>query len=182
MEFNSTTLLTDLKKIVNEQITYAKQLIELKEEQLQWRAEENSWSVLECLEHLNLYARYYNHEIATKMERSTLQFSETFKSGFLGNKFANDMLPKEQMKTMNTFRSKNPIHSNLKKETVIPDFINLQEKMLELLDTATTKNLKLKVKTTLPFLKLRLGDTFRFVINHNIRHIEQSKRVLKNQL
>ncbi len=181
MNFNSTTLLSDLTAIVNEHISYAKQLLELKEEKLQWRAQENSWSVLECLEHLNLYARYYNDEIDTKMKRSNLPFSDTFKSGFLGNKFANDMLPKEQMKTMNTFKSKNPIHSDLNKETVILDFINLQESLLELLKVAATKNLKLKIKTTLPLLKLRLGDTFRFVINHNIRHIEQAKRVLENQ-
>jgi hypothetical protein len=27
-----------------------------------------------------------------------------------------------------------------------------------------------------PFIKLKLGDTFQFIITHNERHIEQAKR------
>jgi hypothetical protein len=181
MNFNSTTLLTDLKKTVNDHIDFSKQLLELSEEKLQWRVKENSWSVLECLVHLNLYAIFYNNKIEEKMDACKLSFSETFKSGYLGNKFANDMLPKEKLNKMKTFKSKNPIHSNLNKETVLLEFIKHQEKMLSLLETAATKNLKIKVQTTLPFVKFKLGDTFRFVINHNVRHIEQAKRVLDNQ-
>jgi hypothetical protein len=48
-----------------------------------------------------------------------------------------------------------------------------------LLDKA--KNVSLgKTKTGISIsklIKLKLGDTFRFVIYHNIRHIEQAKRV-----
>ena len=160
MIFNSATLLSELKEIVNEHIALSKQLLEEKEEKLQWRVHEKSWSVLECLEHLNLYASFYNQEIENKLNSSRLSFSETFKSGFLGNKFANDMLPKEKLNTMKTFKSKNPIHSNLNKETVILDFIKHQEKLVELLEIAATKNLKIKIQTTLPFLKFRAWRYF----------------------
>jgi hypothetical protein len=81
---------------------------------------------------------------------------------------------------MNTFKSKNPIQSNLDKEKVILDFINQQKKFLDLLSIASEKNLtKIKTSLTLPLLKFRLGDTFRFVIYHNERHIVQAKNVLK---
>jgi hypothetical protein len=90
------------------------------------------------------------------------------------------MLPKSNMKTMNTFTSKNPINSKLEKETVLLGFINQQEEMLALLDTAKNKDLtKIKTSITLPLLKFRLGDTFRFVIYHNQRHIVQAQKVLK---
>ena len=179
MIYNSTEVLERLIIYTTEHIAYGKQLLEVSDEELQFKRTQNSWSVLECLEHLNRYASFYNGEINKKMLPSTLSFAETFKSTFLGNKFANDMLPKEGMKTMNTFKSKNPNASKLDKEQVLLTFIKLQEELLDYLHIAKSKNLeKIKTYTTLPILKFKLGDTFRFVIHHNERHIVQAKRVL----
>ena len=59
------------------------------------------------------------------------------------------------------------------------DFIALQEELLDLLEVAKNKNLdKIKTKTTLPLVKFKLGDTLRFVIHHNERHIVQAKKAL----
>ena len=59
--------------------------------------------------------------------------------------------------------------------------LKLQEELLSYLETAKNKNLdKIKTKTTLPILKFKLGDTFRFIIHHNERHIVQAKRVLNS--
>jgi hypothetical protein len=92
------------------------------------------------------------------------------------------MLPKEHMKKMKTFKRKNPINSNLDKETVIKKFIYQQEQMLNLLALSKNKNLnKIKTSITLPLLKFKLGDTFRFVIYHNERHIVQAQNILKTQ-
>lgn len=181
MIYNSTEVLDKLVEFTTQHITYAKQLLEVSDEKLQFKRSSKSWSVLECLEHLNRYATFYNKEINKRMKASTISFSETFKSTYLGNKFANDMLPKEGMKTMNTFKSKNPNASKLSKEKVVLTFIELQKELLEHLELAKTKNLdKIKTYTTLPIIKFKLGDTFRFVIHHNERHIVQAKRVLES--
>ncbi len=183
MIYNSTNVLSDLIQMTSAHINYGKQLLEISEDKLQFKQSIKSWSVLECLEHLNMYTAFYNAEINKKMNASSLPFSETFKSTYLGNKFANDMLPKEGMKTMNTFKSKNPNASKLDKEQVVRTFIKLQEGMLSYLETAKSKNLnKIKTYTTLPILKFKLGDTFRFVIHHNERHVIQAKRVLSTTL
>jgi hypothetical protein len=159
----------------------AKQWLELSEDKLQYKNGPKSWSVLECLEHLNRYTSFYNREISKKMKASSLPFSETFKSTYLGEKFSNDMLPKEGMKTMKTFKSKNPNASKLDKDEVLHTFIKLQEELLSHLESGFSKNLdKVKTYTTLPILKFKLGDTFRFVIHHNERHIVQAKRVLES--
>lgn len=177
----SNDLISELKIRVQKHIQISKTFLMLSEKTLQSRISDKSWSVLECLQHLNLYGDFYIPEIEKKMNASSSKKETYFKSGLLGNKFAMDMLPKEQMKTMNTFKSKNPIHSNLEKEIVIPEFINQQEKFLELLSIASDKNLsKIKTSITIPLLKFRLGDTFRFVIYHNERHIVQAQNVLKN--
>ena len=179
MIHNSKKVIADLVLMTTSHIKYAKQLLEISEEKLQIKHSEKSWSVLECLEHLNRYALFYNSEINKKMNASSLPFSETFKSTYLGEKFSNDMLPKEGMKTMKTFKSKNPNASNLDKEQVLLTFIQLQEELLSHLETGFSKNLdKIKTYTTLPILKFKLGDTFRFVIHHNERHIVQAKKVL----
>jgi len=183
MIYNSTTVISDLAQMTSNHINYGRQLLDISEDKLQFKQSSSSWSVLECLEHLNMYTAFYNTEIDKRMNASSLPFSETFKSTFLGNKFANDMLPKEGMNTMKTFKSKNPNASTLNKEQVVLTFIKLQEEMLDNLDTAKSKNLnKIKTKTTLPLLKFKLGDTFRFVIHHNERHVVQAKRVVQNML
>ncbi|MCD8453040.1 DinB family protein [Tenacibaculum finnmarkense genomovar ulcerans] len=178
--FNTKELLSELKQIVVSHINYAESLKNTTTEDLQYKKTVKSWSVLECLEHLNLYAEFYNNEIRKRIEKSKYQKSTVFKSGYLGNKFALDMLPKEGMKTMNTFKSKNPIYSKLDEKVVLERFIMLQKELLQLLELSEDKNLtKVKTSTTLPILKFRLGDTFRFVINHNQRHIIQAKNICK---
>lgn len=180
MIFNTDELLTELKNTVKNHINFSKSLLAISDEILQTKPNETSWSVLNCLEHLNLYGNFYIPEIKKRFNESKSNKKPNFKSGFLGNKFALDMLPKSNMKTMNTFTSKNPINSKLEKETVLLGFINQQEEMLALLDTAKNKDLtKIKTSITLPLLKFRLGDTFRFVIYHNQRHIVQAQKVLK---
>jgi hypothetical protein len=179
MIYNSKDIISGLITMTTSHVNYAKELLEVSEDKLQFKKTSKSWSVLECLEHLNMYAVFYNTEISKKMNASSLPFSETFKSTYLGNKFANDMLPKEDMKTMNTFKSKNPNQSTLDKETVILTFIELQETLLQLLEVSKSKNLdRVKTRTTLPIIKFKLGDTFRFVIHHNQRHIVQAQKVL----
>ena len=181
MIHNSKKILSSLVLMTTSHLNDAKQWLELSEDKLQFKNSPKSWSVLECLEHLNRYTSFYNGEISKKMKASSLPFSETFKSTYLGEKFSNDMLPKEGMKTMKTFKSKNPNASKLDKDEVLHTFIKLQEELLSHLESGFSKNLdKVKTYTTLPILKFKLGDTFRFVIHHNERHIVQAKRVLES--
>jgi hypothetical protein len=181
MNFTADELIDDLTKLVKDHITFSKNLLDTPNDHLQFRKNEKSWSVLECLEHLNLYGNFYIPEITERLKSSKKKSQNKFISGFWGNKFALDMLPKKKMKTMNTFKSKNPIHSNLDKEKVILSFISQQEKILELLEASKYKNLtKIKTSLTIPFLKFKLGDTFRFVIFHNERHIKQALSILEN--
>lgn len=179
MIIKTKELLSELSKLVSSHIEFTKHLKTLSDEELQKKTSPKSWSALECIEHLNLYAAFYNPEITKRLKNAHNDKSGNFKSGFLGNKFAMEMLPKDNMKTMNTFKSKNPIYSKLSKDKVLNNFIIYQEEFLDLLEISKHKNLtKIKTAITLPLLKFRLGDTLRFVIYHNQRHIEQAKKSL----
>ena len=181
MIFKTEVLLGELKQYVNSHIQFVESLNEFSETDLQKKNDAKSWSVVECLEHLNLYAGFYNKEIQKQLQNSKHPKSNIFKSGYFGNKFALDMLPKEGMKTMNTFKSKNPIYSALNTKEVIVNFLKNQKELLVLLEEAKQKDLtKIKTAITLPLLKFRVGDTFRFVIFHNERHIVQAQKMLKS--
>ena len=151
--------------------------------QLNWRVEENSWSILECFEHLNLYGDFYIPEITRRIEYSQTTPNKNFKPGLLGDYFAKSMLPREKLNKMKTFKDKNPFGSTLDKST-IERFLSQQKQILNLLDKSRQIDLN-KTKTAISiskWIKLKLGDTFRVVIYHNQRHIAQAQKVLKLSL
>lgn len=145
---------------------------------LTWKENETSWSILECLAHLNLYGDFYLPKMESQIKNSTTKADLEFKSGVLGNYFAKSMLPKEKLNKMKTFKDKNPLNANLDK-TVIDQFINQQIDLLDLLNQSRNVSLnKVKIQTSISSLiKLKLGDAFQFFINHIIRHLDQVDRI-----
>lgn len=179
MKIQSETLITALTETTKLHINFAAALKERTDMQLNWKESKHSWSILECLEHLNLYGDFYIPEIERVISNSKSKSELIFKSGIIGNYFAESMLPKEKLNKMKTFKDKNPLNSFLDRNT-IDRFINQQIQILALLDKARTISLN-KEKTSISItalIKLRLGDTFRFVINHNIRHLKQIEKQL----
>lgn len=179
MKFNSEDLLSQLITQTTENIYFVDSLKSLSDKQLNKRINENSWSILEVVQHLNLYADFYHQEIKRKMQQSDLKAVEKFSSGILGNYFAKSILPKEKLNKMKTPKTMDPIFTTLDSK-VLDIFIENQHRLLKLLDIAKTKNLS-RIKTNIsltPFIKIRLGDTFRFVVNHNLRHVNQIERIL----
>jgi hypothetical protein len=181
MKHNRKLLLQDLKKRMQriQQTVLHYQYIEL--ELLNHKASPESWSALECLEHLNLYGDYYLPE----MEKSILQGKtaklETYTPGFLGDYFAKTMQvkPNGSLKRMKSPSDKIPASSRLG-ITTTDRFLKQTDHLLRLLDLAVTTDLQ-HSKTPISiskWVKLRLGDTFRFYVYHIERHIAQAERAI----
>jgi len=168
------SLLEQTRQIINQ----VEKLKNFELHTLTWKEDKTSWSILECLEHLNLYGDFYLSQMENKIKNSTTKTDLEFKSGMLGNYFAKSMLPKEKLNKMKTFKNKNPLNTNLDK-SVIDKFINQQLKLLELLNQSRNVSLnKVKIQTSISSLiKLKLGDTFQFFNNHIIRHLKQIDRI-----
>ncbi|MDR6844192.1 DinB family protein [Flavobacterium granuli] len=178
MKTKSENLILELIETTRQNLNFAETLKAKSNNQLNWKENPESWSILECLEHLNLYGDFYLPEIEKTIDNAKSKNESDFKSGILGNYFAESMLPKAKLNKMKTFKDKNPLNSHLDTNT-IDRFINQQIKMLNLLDKSRTISLN-KEKTSISLtklIKLKIGDTFRFVINHNIRHIKQIENV-----
>ncbi|WP_428224259.1 DinB family protein [Flavobacterium sp.] len=178
MVIQSELLVQQLADIIKEQMDFAQQLLLLDDEQLQKRSHSKAWNILECLEHLNLYSAYYLPEISLGMQNSTAAASKEFRSGWLGNYFANSMLPKAKVSKMKTFKDKDPFGLPLKR-AVIEEFLSNQKKYEEILQLCQNKNLKkIRIKISISrWISLSLGDTLRFIVNHQIRHFAQIQKI-----
>jgi hypothetical protein len=175
------------QQLINELIAKTKETINAIEryksldiQTLNWRINEQSWSVLECIAHLNLYGDFYLVEIDKKLSSANLGSSNIVKGGFLGQYFAKSMLPKEKLNKMKTFKDKDPIHSQLSINE-LDKFIEQQHQLLVLLEKSRAYNLnKIRISISISkIIKLKLGDTFQFYINHQLRHLRQMERVLE---
>lgn len=181
MKVQNNLLIAELTEMTKAHLKRAQEYLALPIEKLNWKAHPEKWSVLECLEHLNLYGDFYLPEMQKRIKKAQQVPPTTlFKSGWLGNYFAKSMLPKEKLNTMNSPKNMDPIGSQLDK-THIERFLQQQETLLTILAQANTVDLT-KTKTSISlasWIKLRLGDTLRVVIYHNERHLVQGDGVLE---
>jgi len=179
MKTNTAQLLADLEKRAQKVLTTVKGYRDIELNELNRKSGAESWSALECLEHLNLYGDYYLPEMEKSILGARKSESETFKPGVIGNYFANLMKakPDGSLKKMKSPKDKIPAASNLSMTTV-DRFLKQTEHLLHLLQLARNKDLT-KAKTPISIskmIRLRLGDTFRFYVYHIERHVAQAER------
>jgi hypothetical protein len=180
MQIQSHLLIEDLLNKTEKSTASVKRLRELSIAQLNYKKTPTEWSVLECIEHLNLYGDFYLVEIENRiLAQKNKPGSTVFKSGLIGNYFANLMQVKDgKVKKMKSPKDKNPCNSVLN-PTTLDRFQKQQKRLKSLLIQAQNIDLT-KTKTAIsltPLIKLRLGDTFRFFIYHIERHVLQAERV-----
>ncbi|WP_430411932.1 DinB family protein [Kordia sp.] len=180
MVSTSKKILQDLLELTRENLNAVESLKNQPIRLLNWKQDTTSWSVLECIEHLNRFGDFYIPEMTTKIETSVHKSSGVFKSNWLGKYFSKSVSYQEKLNKMKTFKPMNPLNSTLDIQT-LEKFIDHQHQIIELLDKSKHVDLD-KTKTTITIsklIKLRLGDTFRVVIYHNERHIKQAEKTLK---
>jgi len=152
--------------------------------QLTKRPAPNRWSILECIEHMNIANAHYISQFDVKLPaaKPAMNASE-FKPGLMGSYFVKMIKPKSDgripspMKTMKKFIPELKVNDN-----TIRNFLVDQESIIKALELSKQLDLnKIKVTSAIgPIVTFKLGDAFRFLIGHNQRHIIQAKRVLEN--
>lgn len=184
--FETTVLLQSLQKDLDVLINTTKEnFLNAPDDILLRQPAPEKWSAAQCLDHLNAYARHYipavEKAIQGKLSGSLpLSPSPAFKSGWLGNYFTKMMAPKPDgqpgMK-MQAPKGYRPL-SDLDAKKVVAEFIDWQERTKTVIEQSKLINLQsVKIPTTLGnWLKFTIGDTFRFVIAHEQRHMAQALR------
>ncbi len=178
MQIEQNLLIDELLALTDKALEATKKFKELSDSDLNAKKNSQAWSILECLEHLNLYGDFYLPEIEKQLLENTSKLENAvFKSGIIGNYFASLMKIRDgKIKKMKTPKDKDPSNSILS-VTTIDRLLKQLERLKKLLNQSRTANLT-KVKTAISLtklIKLRLGDTLRFFVYHIERHILQAQ-------
>jgi hypothetical protein len=182
--YQTQVLIDDLQQqteaFINKAVTHWQMM---PHKQFAYKQSPEKWSANQCLQHLNSYGHYYLPAIEKAIASGkSKQTKPTFKSGWLGNYFTNLMQPKQDgslSKKIKSPKNQQPTN-NADSHLVIAAFIEQQEQLLLLLERARDIDMnKIKVPISIsPFIKLKLGDVFMFLIAHNQRHVLQAEKAL----
>ncbi len=177
MKVNSTEMIDRLQSEVREMILEAGRLRQMEAGKLQMQPGPGQWSIAQVLAHLNSYGNYYLPAIEKAINDSKHVAKKLFKPGLLGGYFTNLMAPGKDGnigKKMKAPKDHRPTFI-ADSEEVILEFIEQQQKLLELLQLARRIDLgRARVPISIAkFIRLKLGDTFGFLVAHERRHFVQ---------
>ncbi len=175
-------LLDNLMEDVRKIILQVSKLEHVPAFQLQLQPAPGKWSVAQILEHMNFYSTYYLKEIENNIHRKeSITGDQPYKPGWFGNYFTKMMSPRdgEVKNKMKTMKAAIP-HNEVDGKASLQQFIADQHVLLNLLQIAKSSDInKIRIATSLSkMIKLKLGDTFRFFIAHEQRHMIQIANTL----
>lgn len=174
-------LLSSLEQEVEKHLAEAVGVFQnLPEETLLKPAPDGGWSMAQCMAHLNSYGRFYLPAITYAVNHPAGNAAnEKFKSGWVGNYFTQTMQPGNAAKKYKSPKEHSPARS-LDARAVVAEFILQQEQLTDCLRKAKAVDINAtRVPVSISkWIRLKLGDTFRFLIAHNERHLLQAKKHL----
>lgn len=179
--YNSLALLEELQADVRQLILAANKLKAEDPGLLHEQPAPGKWNVVQVLEHLNSYGRFYIPAIGISLKKDK-PAREIYKPGFIGDYFTKLMRPSEKgtvQYKMKAPRDHRPA-PHLDHQPVLQTFLDQQQSFLDLLEKAKTRDIgRLRTPITLSrFIRLKTGDTFRFLIAHEQRHFVQIRNTL----
>lgn len=182
-KFKSEELIDKLESDIKQIIAAAEHLRTADPIKLNYTSNQDSWSVAQTIEHLNMYNRHYLPLIEKSMVHITKDISAWFIPGFWGNYFTRMIAPtnvyeiRNRMKTLKNFTPT----VGLNVDAIFNEFLQHQNKYLHLLEVARRRNLNnIRIPITISrFIRLKLGDIFRFLVAHEQRHMIQARNAVK---
>jgi uncharacterized damage-inducible protein DinB len=180
--FENKLLLDDLSRQLAHITDRAKQLLSLSEQELNTRPAEDQWSTAQVIAHLAHYNTIYLPRIASALAEGH-KSSTAYKPGWLGNYFTKLMqpLPDGRLPSKMKAPGASVPPAQLDAHQQMKTFIAQQEQFIGLLQQAGSADLgKIRIATSISsLLKLKLGDTFRFLVAHQQRHFVQIGNTLQ---
>jgi rubrerythrin len=181
-KFKAEELLNDLRtdvERIKEAVAFFKDVEKTK---LIYQPKEGKWSIVQVLEHLNAYGRYYIPAMEKAITEKKTGKQAWFTPGFWGNFFTNSMKPKNVYEIKNKMKAAKAFSfpNSLNVDTVLAEFNQQQDSLIRLLDMAQHVDLnEIRLPVTISkVIRLKLGDVFRFLIAHEQRHMIQARNTL----
>lgn len=155
----------------------------LTNEQLSHKPAPDKWSMIDCLQHLNLAERFYIRNIQHKVDQLGLiqhqPADQELKSGWVGRALRWAVDPNTKMKLPAPSFIKPRKTQELDVVDVMQQFVDLQQTLYAQIDKAIYLDWNTTKLATLfgNSIKLRLGDALLMLVAHTERHINQALRV-----
>lgn len=167
-----------ISSMLNEAIEAAESLKSLDISLLNTRADAESWSMLQCIEHLNLYNRYYLKELQKSIQVNQ-RVETTISYSWIGKKSIRMMDPLNTKK-QKTFRHMQPSTTSFSID-VLESFLSTQAIFRKIVDDASEGNYSLNQKSVrvefFKLLKMHRGETLEFLLVHQLRHLQQARQI-----
>ncbi|SOD81445.1 DinB family protein [Spirosoma fluviale] len=163
--------------------TVEREFSTLTDEQLRWKPAPNKWSIVECLQHLNLAERFYIRNIQHKVDKlgliQTVPIDQTLESDLVGKALLYIVDPQGKLKFPAPGMIRPRSAADLQPADVIGQFLDLQTLLHSMLDKAVYIDWNREKLMTIfgNWLKINLGDALRMLVAHTERHLNQAMRV-----
>jgi hypothetical protein len=156
---------------------------DLDEERFNWRPDERSWSVAQCLDHLNVANLAYLAPMRAALERAGRKSRVrrgAIQPGFLGRWFVGTLEPPPKRRLP---APKKIVPAARKgRDEVIGEWRRIQAEVKDLLRAGAAQDLN-GIRFVNPFFSLirfSVGTGFQVIAAHERRHLWQAERVLAN--
>lgn len=163
--------------------TVEREFAHLSDEQLRWQPAPGRWSIVECLQHLNLAERYYIRNMQHKIDAiglvQTNPTDQSLESDVVGRVFRWIIDPQTKMKTPAPGIIRPRRADDLNPASVLAQFMELQTLLHDLLNKAVYLDWNQNRMPTMfgNWLKMRVGDVLQMLVAHTERHLNQAMRV-----
>jgi len=181
--FDKQSLLSELIDRTEIITSNTHSFLRLSEEELNFKAALQEWSIAEIYGHLNITNTTYIHSILKKIKTAPDVDHGGFQSGWLGDWMYEKLMPGPDGSIFK-INSRKFFHASNNEpgaHQVLNQFLEHQNVIHDILHHSSTKDLR-RIKIPFYFasiLKFRLGDTLRFLVAHNERHLLQAHRMME---
>jgi len=154
----------------------------LTDQQLEFSPAPDKWSIVEVFAHLNLSNNIYIKNILPPVTRALDFAPDEFRSSWLGEWAYEKIVPRPDgsVLRMRSAKSVKPTKTPENSREVIETFLRGCDALDDILRHAATKDIR-RIRIPfhfVPFLHFSLGETLRFLIAHNERHLLQAQRMV----
>jgi hypothetical protein len=155
--------------------------LRLSDEQLSFAPAPGTWSIAEIFDHLNRSNEIYIRYILSRITLAPDTPTEEFRSSWLGEMAYEKIVPRPDgsIFKMKSARSVIPIKPIEDVRETLHGFHRTCDALDDIVRHAATKDLR-RIRIPfhfIPYLYFGLGETLRFLVAHNERHLLQAQRV-----
>jgi len=156
---------------------------DLDDERFNWRPDERSWSIAQCLDHLNAASAAYLTPMREALEagrRKGMERRGPIRPGFLERWFVAEMGPSPKRRLRAPRKIVPAAHKG--RTEVMADWRRWQEEARDLLREAAGVDLNRTrfVNPFVPLLRFTVGTGFLVIATHQRRHLLQGETVKAN--